>query len=240
MDFNPETRMIVKLLAGSNLYGTNLDNSDQDIRGIVIAPAKYHLGLERFEHYDDPDEDKVYYDIKKFVKLVAKGNPHVIEWMYAPSYFIKDMYGNWLFRICREHAISQRLIKHHIGMATNHMRRIDEPGRKCGVKGKELIKKFGYNTKDAACIVRVLEQCIEMLTLGKLVMPRPNADILLNIRHGGWSLDHLRSYIDIQLEGIRTIEEKGLSILPKKPRFNKLNEEIVNLVSHFLKARHEI
>jgi len=74
---------IFEFLGGSHAYGLNTETSDEDIRGICIPPEKYWLGLTRFDQADKfQNEDKVIYNIKKFVELAADCNPNIIEFLY--------------------------------------------------------------------------------------------------------------------------------------------------------------
>lgn len=57
-----------------------------------------------------------------------------------------------------------------------------------GSRRKESFDKFGFCTKNAAHTIRLISQGIELLTYGELTFPRPEADILKNIRTGHFSL----------------------------------------------------
>jgi predicted nucleotidyltransferase len=66
---------------GSHAYGTNVEGSDEDFKGLAIAPREYYLGnLHKFEQAENKGGlDVVIYDIKKFVQLATECNPNVIE-----------------------------------------------------------------------------------------------------------------------------------------------------------------
>lgn len=70
-------------LGGSWAYGTNNENSDIDVRGIVMDPVESILGLSNFEQYEvhdkEKDVDSVLYGLKKMVKLLLGNNPNCIE-----------------------------------------------------------------------------------------------------------------------------------------------------------------
>ena len=65
---------------GSHSYGTNIEGSDVDIRGIYVNPMKEFIGT-----YDDQgqkqheDLDITVYSIKKIFKLLGNCNPNTIE-----------------------------------------------------------------------------------------------------------------------------------------------------------------
>lgn len=78
---------------GSQAYGLNTPESDLDIRGIVIPPAKYFLGYSHtFEQAEIKNEiDGVIYNIQKFFKLAAEGNPSIIEQLFVDQSDVLDI-----------------------------------------------------------------------------------------------------------------------------------------------------
>lgn len=65
-----------------------------------------------------------------------------------------------------------------------------------GDKRKELVKEFGYDTKNAAHLIRLLRMGIEFLTEGMLYVERADAEQLLAIKKGEWSLDKVKKEAD--------------------------------------------
>ena len=77
---NPDLSNIIYLvLSGSNAYGTSVEGSDYDLRGVLIEPPQYIYGLQQFEQFEDLASDTVIYSLKKFVSLLSKANPNVLE-----------------------------------------------------------------------------------------------------------------------------------------------------------------
>lgn len=69
---------------GSWAYGTNIATSDEDFRGVAIAPAEYYLGaLQKFEQAESKDPDLVVFDLRKFIHLASQCNPNVIEILFV-------------------------------------------------------------------------------------------------------------------------------------------------------------
>ena len=71
--------VIYLVLSGSRAYGTSTENSDYDLRGVLLEKPKYLFGLDTFEQFEDLPSDTVIYGLKKFASLLAKGNPNVLE-----------------------------------------------------------------------------------------------------------------------------------------------------------------
>ena len=55
---------------------------------------------------------------------------------------------------------------------------------------------FHGNTKHAMHLVRLLRMCTETLTTGQVIVHRPDANELLEIRNGSWSYDELIKYAE--------------------------------------------
>lgn len=91
---------------------------------------------------------------------------------------------------------------------SKHPRKIVSTTRKLGAKRKEQMEKYGYCVSSATHSIRLLGQLYEILTEGRMTFPRPNADILKQIRTGQMSKDELENiYNDI----LRQVEEAKLS-----------------------------
>ena len=76
-------------LAGSYAYGTNIESSDIDIRGITLNRKSDLIGLTQFEQYVDDNTDTVIYTFNKMVNLLLSCNPNTIELLgLAPDNYL--------------------------------------------------------------------------------------------------------------------------------------------------------
>ncbi len=73
------SHIILLGLAGSYAYGTNIDTSDIDIKGITLNRRSDLIGLTSFEQYVDEDTDTVIYAFNKIITLLLSCNPNTIE-----------------------------------------------------------------------------------------------------------------------------------------------------------------
>ncbi|HEX9062189.1 MAG TPA: nucleotidyltransferase domain-containing protein [Clostridia bacterium] len=71
--------ILILTTAGSIAYGTNVDTSDIDIRGVTLETRQDILGLSSFEQFEDRITDTVIYGLKKFIGLCLNSNPNVLE-----------------------------------------------------------------------------------------------------------------------------------------------------------------
>lgn len=117
--------IIYLTLSGSIGYGTNLDNSDIDLRGITIERKENMYGFQSFEQFEDIETDTVIYGLKKFVSLALKGNPNILELLGTKDEHIIYMnkYGEEL-RKNKELFISKRVINTFGNYATAQLRRL--------------------------------------------------------------------------------------------------------------------
>ena len=83
----------------------------------------------------------------------------------------------------------------------------------------ELEEQYGYDTKHAMHLVRLLRMGVEALTEGKLYVRRPDAEELLAIRAGAWTYEQVVEYAEMMDHKVRE-ELLPKTFLPKKPNVN--------------------
>ena len=91
-----------------------------------------------------------------------------------------------------------------------------------------LEEHFGYDTKHAMHLVRLLRMGAEALETGVLNVRRPDAEELLNIRAGGWTYEEVVEYAEEMDNHVREVLYKTTS-LPKKPDVKLAAELIMTL-----------
>jgi predicted nucleotidyltransferase len=91
---------------------------------------------------------------------------------------------------------------------------------------QELWKKFAYDVKFAAHLIRLLTEGIEIMTTGRIQFPLQNRDLLLSIRNGGYTKEEVLE----MAEGLE-VELKDLnSDLPMETDFHKINNLLMSMV----------
>ena len=84
----------------------------------------------------------------------------------------------------------------------------------------DLEEKFGYDTKHAMHLVRLLRMGVEALRDCELIVRRPDAEELLDIRNGAWTYDEVVAYAEKMDREVREVWYKKTK-LPKKPNLKK-------------------
>lgn len=85
-----------------------------------------------------------------------------------------------------------------------------------GEKRKAMVRKYQYDVKNAAHLIRLLRMGIEFLETGELqVFRTADANELKRIKRGGWTLDQVKAQAEALFERIE--EARARSPLPARP-----------------------
>ncbi len=100
-------------------------------------------------------------------------------------------------------------------------------------KRKLLESKYGYDTKHASHLYRLILECEEILMNETITFPRPEAELLTEIRNGCWTYDELIERVskyDILFEEIYKNTK-----LPKKANINKIDQLCIQILEQSIK-----
>lgn len=131
-----EKRTIFLTEVGSRAYGIHRPDSDHDQAGVMIPPAKYFFGLDKFEQFrgfppeditvSDKPQDKVIYDIRKAISLISDNNPNMLDLLFSPEKCIVVLKPEWQVILDnRELFISKKCRHTYSGYAFAQLRRIN-------------------------------------------------------------------------------------------------------------------
>lgn len=84
-DIKNQGLLIYSYLRGSIMYGTNTPESDRDEGGVYLSPAEQliGLGLDYQSEIHNETNDIMWYELNKFMNLLLKSNPTVLEALFA-------------------------------------------------------------------------------------------------------------------------------------------------------------
>lgn len=199
-DFPFPDRLIQLFVGGSELHGAKVHGTDDlDIYGVYLEPPELVLGLESMPHYvwstagndrrnGPSDVDVTLYSLKKWAGLACKGNPTALHFLFAANTIPNAIWSE----IVRNRTVflARTFVKPFVGFADDQLKRMTgSKGR--GKRGQrpEIEEKYGYDVKAAMHVLRLLFECKELLTEGKITMPRPERDLLIRVRTGKYSMD---------------------------------------------------
>ena len=186
-------------LHGAKVYGTD----DLDIYGVYIEPPEKVLGLESFPHFvwstagdevrNGPDDtDVTLYSLKKWAEMASKGNPTALHFLFTKNAITNDIWDDVVAQ--RKIFLARSCVKQFIGFADDQLKRMTgEKGR--GKKGQrpEIEEKYGYDVKAAMHTLRLLGECKELITEGRITLPRPEREYLVRVRTGQYSMEKVIS-----------------------------------------------
>ncbi len=95
-----------------------------------------------------------------------------------------------------------------------------------------LEDKFGYDTKHAMHLVRLLRMCREILSGKGVIVRRPDKDELLAIRNGAWTYEQLVEWAHSEDKAM--VELYNKSPLPNSPDRKFLEAKCMELVEDML------
>jgi len=233
---------------GSIAHGTHMPptepNSidDKDIMGVCVGPPECYLGLKRFEQKEAKYEawDSVVYEIRKYVRLLLKQNPNVLGllWLQEKDYIHIAPAGQLLLDN-RSLFVSKQAYHSFIGYAHGQLHRMTHGAFQgyMGAKRKALVQKYGYDTKNAAHLVRLLRMGIEFLTEGTLHVFREDAHELKAIKRGEWTLERVQAEADTLFALAK--EAYVRSELPAQPETDKAEQLLMGIVRRALDVAEE-
>ena len=178
--------VVYRCRVGSRAFGLSTADSDDDLRGIYLPPARLHWSLfqlpEQLE-LNDGGADEVYWELEKFVRLALKANPNVLETLWTPDVLHADAVADRL-RELRDAFLSRHLYKTYSGYVLSQFRRM-----------KNAVDKTGrYKPKHAMHLIRLLHSGIEALRTGQIrIDVSEHRDELMLIRSGAWTFEQARA-----------------------------------------------
>lgn len=105
------------------------------------------------------------------------------------------------------------------------------------VKRAELEEQFGFDSKHAMHLIRLLRMGREILSGEGVIVKRPDRDELLAIRNGEWSFEQVVSYSDEIIAQMDMLYEKAR--LPHSPDLRAINELMLGIYRDYWRAQGE-
>jgi len=97
---------------------------------------------------------------------------------------------------------------------------------------KELVEKYGFDTKFASHLIRLILEGIELLETGNLIFPLQFKDTLMGIRLGALSLTQIIELSDALEKQVEKLYET--SKLPHSPNFKVVEDFVIRTHKQFI------
>ena len=107
------SHLLLKCISGSHAYGLSLPQSDIDIKGVFVLPKAEYFGLTYTDQINNDTNDIMFYEIKKFIDLLSKNNPNILELLNTPEDCIQ--YRNPLMSLLNTEVFLSRLCNQTFG-----------------------------------------------------------------------------------------------------------------------------
>ncbi|MDM1408067.1 nucleotidyltransferase domain-containing protein [Myroides sp. DF42-4-2] len=80
--------VLFECISGSRAYGLATKDSDTDIRGVFYLPKELFYGLTYIPQISNETNDVVYYELGRFIELLSKNNPNILELLATPEAYV--------------------------------------------------------------------------------------------------------------------------------------------------------
>lgn len=210
--------IVYRCQVGSHAFGLAGADSDDDIRGIYVPPARLHWSLFKLPEQlelADGDKDEVYWELEKFLKLALKANPNVLETLWTPRVLQADEVAQRL-RDMRDVFLTRHVYKTYSGYVLSQFRRMANAHASTGQ----------YKAKHAMHLIRLLYSGIEALRSGQVrIDVGTQRDELLAIKAGTLSFAEAQQRalaLDREFQ-----EAYRQTALPEQPDYRRVDEFLV-------------
>lgn len=219
---------------------------DRDIYAVVVPPLRYYLGTDSFEHAEaiNAPWDVVIDEAKKFIFLLRKQNPTALSMLYLRR-SIDYLYAKNIFDECllaNRDAFRSRELAHKafVGYAVGQFRKMTD-GKFLGYMGdkrKKLVEKYGYDTKNAVHLIRLLKMCSEFHRTGELrVFRTHDREELLSIKRGAMTLNEVKIYAESLFKDAEIAYDE--SVLPAELDDEKIEDAVERLMCGWFSVRDD-
>jgi len=231
-------------LMGSHAYGVATPESDKDVYGFTVPPRDviypHTAGIirgfgdqgRRFDQWQQHhigEYDFQVYNIVKYFQLLMDNNPNMLDSLYTAQDCI--LYASPIANTVRDNRdifLHKGCYHRFKGYAYSQMHKIRTKNPQG--KRKEMVGRYGYDVKFAYHIVRLCNECEQILNTGTMDL-RQNNEQLKAIRRGEWTIEKLERWFDRQEEYLEECYQK--SALPHRPDEKKIKALLLECLEDF-------
>lgn len=131
-------------LGGSHAYGTDIETSDLDVRGIALNNGRDILLKRDFEQVVNDQTDTTVYSFDKIIPLLINCNPNTIELLgLKPEHYLYISKVGQQLLDNKEMFLSQRVVHSFGGYANQQLRRLENGSARASdyhIRKQHLLK----------------------------------------------------------------------------------------------------
>lgn len=194
-----EANCLFKCFGGSFAYGTNVDNSDIDIRGVFAMREKDIYSLHssnRINTLKFEENDTTLFELKHFLTMIENQNPNAMEllWCDEESVLLDSVYRQMIIKQ-KDKITNSYFELRCIGYASNSLKIIHEYLN----NQKDITVEKVY--KEAMNGVRIITTALDYIETGKIKINRTgiNDRTLLRIRNEDVALSDIAEYLNFHV-----------------------------------------
>lgn len=236
-----------EVIFGSRAFGTQRLDSDYDLYGYAIPCRRFIFPTSegwlpgwdkdcpKFDQYQqqaivEPDSKKEFsfniYNIIKYFRLVADANPNMLSSLYVPEDCIKHITKTGqMVRDQRKLFLSKLCWVKYRSYSSSQLHKVTHENP-VG-KRKELVERYGMDTKFAMNVIRLLSECEDIFMRGDLDLRRNNEE-LKQILRGEWSLSRLTDEFERRKMAMEDLFHK--TNLPNEPPEDKIKDLLIQCI----------
>lgn len=201
--------LLFATVSGAHEYGFPSPDSDFDLHGVHILPARQVVGLEPLEETITVSEDRdgieldlVTHDAKKFFELMLRKNGYVLEQLHSPIVVHAAPELEELRDIAKD-CVTKHHSHHYLGFASTQW--------------DLFLKEDPPCVKPLLYVYRVLLTGIHLMRTGRI-----EANLIaLNEEFGlGW----LKELLDAKIRGKEKVRAEGIDVAFHQAQYERLRK----------------
>lgn len=204
-----------RCIVGSRAYGLATEISDVDRRGFYLPPADIEWSLAGVPEQLENDNEEVYWEIEKFLRLALKANPNALECLYSPLVESSTPIAAELLAM-RDIFLSQHVHRTYNAYVLSQFKKLEQ----------DLRNQGEFRWKHVMHLIRLLLSGVTVLRDGFVPLRvEQYRDRLLAIRAGETSWDEVEKW---RLALHRELDEAlAATALPEHPDYQLANEFLI-------------
>ena len=204
-----------RCVVGSQAYGLAQASSDVDRRGFYLPPADWEWSLAGVPEQLESENEEVYWELEKFIRLALKANPNALECLYSPLVEHATPLANELL-VMRHVFLSQHVHRTYNAYVLSQFKKLEG----------DLRNQGQFRWKHVMHLIRLLLSGVTVLREGFVPLRVDQyRDRLLAIRRGEtpWAeVEEWRLALHRELD-----EALAATSLPEQPDYGRANEFLI-------------